>query len=91
MSEQTECIGVALEARKVEPLRFGETASQTQAGTFAEKGADGFLARVAEGRIAQIVRQTRCGHYIAQMVEMLGDMISVGVFLTQGKSYVVGH
>ena len=62
--EQTERVGVAVEAREVQPLLFREVlplrcdvAVQPAAAALAEVGAYGSFARVAEGRVPHVVGQ----------------------------------
>ena len=62
MREQTEGIGVTVEVGDVVPRGFGEELAVLLSRTLGEEGANGLFARVTEGRIAHIVRQTRGRH-----------------------------
>ena len=62
MREQTEGIGVTVEVGDVVPRGFGEELAVLLSCAFGEEGANSLFARVTEGRIAHIVRQTRGRH-----------------------------
>ena len=89
MGEHAEGIGVALEVDEVGPLGTVEQGAQALTGALAEKGADGLLARVPEGRIAQVVGEAGGGHDVAQVVEML--RASGAVALAEGTGNAVGQ
>ena len=55
MGEQTEGVGVALEAYEVVPLSGSQFFLETPAGTLAEKGGYGLFAGMAEGRVAEVM------------------------------------
>ncbi len=46
---------------------------------------------MAKGRVAQIVREACRRHNVAEMVEMLGRLATLGIPLLEGERYVVGH
>ena len=62
MREQTEGIGVTVEVSDVVPGGFGEELAVWLSRALGEEGANGLFARVTEGRIAHIVRQTGGRH-----------------------------
>ncbi len=70
MGKQPECVGVAFEVDKVGPLFVCELELEFCTFAFRKECGDGFLARMAEWRVAQVVGQT-CGcHYVAYVVQL---------------------
>ena len=62
MGEQAEGVGIALEVGDVVPERGRHLLAQREALALGEEGLYGFLAGVAEGRVAHIVGQTGRSH-----------------------------
>ena len=62
MRQDSEAVGITLEMGDVVPELGRNFIFQSLSGTLAEESLDGFLARMTEGRIAQIVRQAGCTH-----------------------------
>ena len=63
MREQAEGIGVAVEVSDVVPRGFGQHIAVLLSRALGEEGTNGLFARVTEGRIAHIVRQTGGRHF----------------------------
>ncbi len=84
MREQTESVGIALEAGEIGPLPRREARLQLTARALAEEARNGLLAAVAEGRIAKIVGQTCGRHYLAEGVETVNPRFG-GILAAQRK------
>ena len=89
VGEQTEGVGVALEMGHVVPEGGAGTAAQRHAFALAEKGLNGFLAGVAEGRIAHVVGQAGCGHDGADLLKQ--GVAQLGMARAQGLGHVVAQ
>ena len=90
MDERAEGVGVTLEVGQVGPLLGGEVLSQRHAGSLAEICPDGFLARVAEGRVAQVVCQACRGHDFGDVTQAVGPGLG-GIFFSQAQRHLAGE
>ena len=90
MGEHAEGIGIALEVYQIGPFRFAQQRPEFTPGALAEECSDGFLARMAEGWIPEIVSQTCRGHDVSDVIECVGPVLA-GIPCAQSYGYLVGH
>lgn len=90
MGQQPQGVGVAFEMDQVGPLLGDKLGLEVGTGAFGKEGGDGRLARMAEGRVAEVVGQTGRADNFADGVESHG-VGRVGVARAQGAGYHVGH
>ena len=69
VGKKAESIGIALKMRDVVPEGFRDLVFQEAAVVLREKRLDGLLSGMSEGRVAHIVRQPRCLHNGAYLLE----------------------
>ena len=69
VGEEAEGVGVTLEMHEVVPQLLADSATQLLALALAEERLDGFLAGMAERRIAHVVRQASRAHDGAYLLE----------------------
>ena len=91
VGEHAQGVGVTLEVGQVGPLAVGEPVAEVASGTFAEEGADGAFAAVAEWGIAEVVGEACGGHDVAEVVEVLDGHTLGEVPFAQGHGDIVGH
>ena len=89
MGKYAEGIGVALEMGKVVPQGGRHLRLQCLAGTLGEEGLYGFLARMAEGRVAQIVCQAGGTHDGAYLLKE--RVFQFGTFLHDDFRHVIAQ
>ena len=89
MGEQPERIGVAVKMDEVVPFCRTEQAFVGAAAILAEICGDGFLTRMAERRIAQVVGKAGGTHYAAAFQDIGGQ--GVAVQLQQTAGYVITY
>ena len=89
MGQEPESIGIALEAGDVVPEGGTDQLLQVAARTLGKERLDGLLARVSEGRVAQVVGQTGCRNNLPDLREQRA--LQLGVLLHQQAGYVAAQ
>ena len=89
MHQRAKTVGIALEVCEIGPLLGRERILEALPLTLAEVGTYRLLARVAKGRIAQVMRQAGRCHYLAHVAQFLAPRLS-GIFWIQPFGNLVG-